>query len=134
MAQNRCNKHVSLKKVNGFETLYLMGCDCSLPGAYKTICNVLIDREKNIIHIYDDLNHQSTSIFKEIDKYLVIELMSLLGIEYNLFKVIVYYAPIIKHPFIREFELSSQKLVSATEEDINSLFYEMAYRNEEIKK
>ncbi|NGC23389.1 hypothetical protein G0X78_13750 [Staphylococcus aureus] len=128
------SKNVSLKKIRNNELLYLMSCSSSLPGADRTICNVLIDEMKNIIHVYDDLRHCSTSIFKELDQTLIIELMSLLGVEYGRYRIVLYYAPILKNPFIREYELKSEKLISINTEDLNELFYRKALNNESLEK
>ncbi|HFV7578381.1 TPA: hypothetical protein ACH95R_002628 [Staphylococcus aureus] len=127
------SKNVSLKKIRNNELLYLMSCSSSLPGADRTICNVLIDEMKNIIHVYDDLRHCSTSIFTELDKTLIIELMSLLGVEYARYRIVLYYAPILKKPFIREYDLSNEMLITVDVKYISELFYNMALNNEKLK-
>ncbi|HDB2842834.1 TPA: hypothetical protein O6J41_002445 [Staphylococcus aureus] len=128
------SKNVSLKKIRNNELLYIMSCSSSLPGADRTICNVLIDEMKNIIHVYDDLRHRSTSIFTELDQTLIIELMSLLGVEYGRYRIVLYYAPILKKPFIREYELKSEKLITVNTEDLNELFYRKVLNNESLEK
>ncbi|HDZ8817144.1 hypothetical protein GZ159_09525 [Staphylococcus aureus] len=111
-----------------------MNCNSSLPGSNKTICNVFVDDNNNVLHVYDDLKHCSTSIFKELDKNLIVELTSLLGVEYGKYRIILYYSPIIKKPLIREYDLSIGQLVSVNKKDLNETFYKMAFNNEELKR
>ncbi|HBE8111006.1 hypothetical protein [Staphylococcus aureus] len=127
------SKNVSLNKIRNNELLYLMSCSSSLPGGDRTICNVLIDENEKIIHVYDDLRHCSTSIFKELNQTLIVELMSLLGVEYGQYRIILYYAPIQKNPFIREYDILNEKLITVDIKDINELFYNMALNNEKLK-
>ncbi|HFE4994841.1 TPA: hypothetical protein ACF89A_002685 [Staphylococcus aureus] len=111
-----------------------MSCNSSLPGSNKTICNVFVGDKKNVLHVYDDLNHCSTSIFKELDKNLIVELTSLLGVEYGRYRVILYYAPIIKKPLVREYDLAIEQLVSVSTKDLNKTIYKMAFNNEKLKR
>ncbi|MFV5769783.1 hypothetical protein [Mammaliicoccus sciuri] len=128
------SKNITLKTIGNNELLYLMSCSSSLPGADRTVCNVLIDEDKNIMHVYDDLRHGSTSIFKELNQSLIVELMSLLGLEYGQYRIILYYAPILENPFIREYDLLNEKLITVNTDDQNELFYNMALNNEKLKK
>ncbi|WP_210144177.1 hypothetical protein [Staphylococcus sp. GDX8P47P] len=116
------------------DNLLVVSCNGALAGTGRTESNLYVDEERAIIHLFDDLRHTSTSIMSVVNTQFVIELTSLLGIEYNKYRVIVYYAPIKHNPFIVEFLKDENEFIEVRESDIFDKFYQMAMNNEKIIK
>lgn len=116
------------------DNLLVVSCNGALVGTGRTESNLYVDEERAIIHLFDDLRHSSTSIMSVVNTQFVIELTSLLGIEYNKYRVIVYYAPIKYNPFIVEFLKDKNEFIEVRESDIFDKFYQMATNNEKIIK
>ncbi|MDW4003515.1 hypothetical protein QI294_12195 [Staphylococcus saprophyticus] len=116
------------------DNLLIVSCNGTLAGTGRTESNLYVDEKRAIIHLFDDLRHSSTSIMSVVNTQFVIELTSLLGIEYNKYRVIVYYAPIKHNPFIVEFLKDKNEFIEVRESDIFDKFYQMATNNEKIIK
>lgn len=110
----------------------VVSCNGALAGTGRTKCNAFVDYKNEIIHLFDDLKHDSTSIVSVVNNRFIVELTSLLGIEYTKFKIIIYYSPIKHTPFIVKFLKDKKEFVEAKKEDINDCFYKLALNNERI--
>ncbi|WP_445265462.1 hypothetical protein [Staphylococcus aureus] len=76
MLESKCNSILSTTMLEEYRNMYIMEIDSRLTKSSKTICNVFVDESKKLIHIYDDLKHNSTSIVTEMDRDLAVLLQS----------------------------------------------------------
>lgn len=120
---------LSVTMLKGHRNIYIMEIDSHLTKSSKTICNVYVDETNKAIHIYDDLRHKSTTIITEMNRDIAIEFTSLLGLEYDQYKFILYYAPIKQVPFIVEIDLMNNTYSEVAKSDIYTPFCEMAKFN-----
>lgn len=132
MLQSKHNSILSVTMLKGYSNMYIMEIDSHLTKSSKTICNVFVDETNKTIHIYDDLRHKSTTIITEMNRNIAIEFTSLLGLEYNQYRFILYYSPIKQIPFIVEVDLKDFSYSEVANNDVYTLFYEMAKLNKPL--
>lgn len=132
MLQSKHNSILSITMLKGYSNMYIMEIDSHLTKSSKTICNVFVDETNKTIHIYDDLRHKSTTIITEMNRNIALEFTSLLGLEYNHYRFILYYSPIKQIPFIVEVDLKDFSYSEVSNNDVYTLFYEMAKLNKPL--
>ncbi|HFD7743930.1 hypothetical protein L6C90_13495 [Staphylococcus aureus] len=132
MLESKCNNILSTTMLEEYRNMYIMEIDSHLTKSSKTICNVFVDESKKVIHIYDDLKHNSTSIVTEMNRDLAIEFTSLVGVKYEHYRFILYYAPIKQIPFIVEVHLKDNSYSEVSNSDIYKPFYERAKYNKPL--
>lgn len=132
MLQQKRNNILSITAIESMINMYVVEINSHLKESNTTICNVFIDEKNQKIHIYDDLNHKSTTILTEMNRNLAIEFTSLLGLEYSKYRFILYYSPIKNIPFIVELDLKNERYDEVNGKDMYTLFYEMAKANKPL--
>lgn len=98
----------------------------------KSLYNVYIDEDRKFIHFYDDLNHHTESIVSTIDNDFIKEFASLIGINYKLYRYVIYYSPIKRHPFVLEYDVSKEVFKKNSSIDCMKQFYQMAKNGHKI--
>ncbi len=123
---------ISLSVSKSNSKILRISCNGALNGADRAIYNIYIDESNYTIHVYDDLRHCSTSIMSVISGRFITELTSLLGIKKQEYSYILYYAPILNIPFVKEYDINSGKFFNADSDKIYSKFLKMTENNEKL--
>lgn len=97
--------------------------------------NIYIDEINKIIHIYDALKRNTTSVINKLNEDFIRELCDVLNINLRKFEVYVYTTPVTNDtPYITAFNYKNNSFYKADKNNLLNIFINLAENHEDILK